>query len=215
MNEEKNYNINKIRIRKNKSEIDKLQNRKIKYRLIQCSIAVAALISSSCSVVSYENAPADGAIIYTVGENTTEKKEGTNKMPNGPLEIVDGRFITAEGANKIYDTPVAKYLENGKRKRVDVSLYTIAAKTEKNDIIDTKKIEVEPNTYIYVQTVPTSKEMIKDLIVLAGSVVAALFSTKKLNKTIEEETMYEERLKAENRKKIRENKRIKRIIKNR
>ncbi len=209
---ERIYNINAQRIRINRNEINTSQNKRLKYRLVECSIAVTALFSLSYSLIAYKTAPVNGAIIYTVGENTTELKKENNSILNKPLEMTNGRTITTDGMKKVYKTPVKK--KDGDTyeiMNIKIPLYSIVDKTKTNNIFNDEKIEVAPDTYIYTKTVPTREETVKDTTIGVTSVLAGMTGIAIFEEIIERHLAYEERLKSESRKRARENKKIRKL----
>lgn len=197
-----NNKVYQRRIKLNEKEIKEAEKRRLKYRIIECSIAVTALLSSSCSYACYRKAPVDGAIFYTVSPSETQiVPDANNYYFDEPVELPNGRYITEDGINKEYFMRGYKDYENQTlHPYLNVSLLTTASELNTNYMALSQRVDLEDGNYVYAKTVPSKKERTKDIGIMASSAIATLASVAIFQNKIANEETYKSSLKRRNRK---------------
>lgn len=186
------------RIKLNEEEIKNINKRILRYKVIQCSIAVAALFSSSCAYMSYRLAPADGVIFCGDGDVLINKSDLSF---DEDIMLPNGRYVTPDGVNKTYVTSAYKNDDDKlSRPNAEVSLLSIAREVDSNHMFLSDRIMVDDDTCVYVKTVPTEVQTIKNKSIIAISFVAGLLSELLLKMVKDNSIDYEESLKSKNRK---------------
>lgn len=177
------------RIEKNEKEIEKLEEKKKRIKLVRNGFAVAALITTALGTFIYKTAPAEGAIFYVSGGNDTEIEYSNYNFESEDdlFPTKNGRNITKDGIKKTYYTKAET--KDGYR-HIKVSLPQIVSKVDTNSLI-TKEINIK-DAKIYVRTVPNSDSTLASAILATSGVFTGIgdifISTEKLYKYENEET---------------------------
>jgi len=188
--------IKEKRIRFNEDEMKKSEQRKFKYRIIQCSIASAALFSSACAYTSYRLAPVGGAVFE--GESEV-LPDNSNIHYDEDFMLPNGRFVTKDSVHKEYS--VDAYDVNGDDYHdVQVDLPTIARGTESNHMLLSENVNIGDDMYVNARTVPAEAHAVKCQSIISTSLITGLLSEVFLQNKINDEVFYKDSLKSKNRK---------------